>query len=445
MGRVIGGTIAPDNFEDLIQEADIFHGMQIHNWVNPGLFKEFILFFYKYLTPPPAVKISLNTQPAVEAVILLEMYYRSTGDKSFFYDHQELCGQTQRIFERLLPYKAHDRWLFPAEEVSDGHPITKYDFCTNIRIWQAFKSAARVMREVYDQAGLGKLYAEIAEKIRSDIYDTMTANGPYGAQFAAGTNLPGTVLFFDGEDNLGALAPYIGFCDFTDPLWRNYCRTSLSSHNATFEPVTGGQSWFDDPNIGEAWVPITSPWAAANIGSAMTKDEVFEELRRVERLCDVDTSFYWWPMPGQVRTRYYLVGHSLWMSGGVSTVILNHYLGINIDVPTKQLKFKPWLPWREYRWDGARLGKAQFNFWHLPGKSAHSSEITNHNQEAWDITFGFYIPNMKECRSIKINGIEYNGSIHQCPFYESVYLEIDPQPISPGETLKVTAVLVDKV
>jgi hypothetical protein len=440
-GRIIGGTIAPDYLEDTIQEADIFHGMQVHHWVNPELFKKFILFFFDYLTPPPAVKFNLNTQPGVEPAILLEMYYKATNDKNFFFEHPELCAMTQRIFERLMPYKAPDRWLFLAEEVSDGHPVTRYDLCTNIRIWQAYQAAGRVMSEVYGEVATGNKYIEIAKAVRKDIFETMTMQGPFGLQFAAGTNLPGEFMFFDGEDNVVTLAPYYGFCEFTEERWRNYCKTSFSPYNPTYDPGTGGQAWYDDPNIGEFSIPVTSPWAAARVQSAVTRKEALEEFRRIEWLADVDTSFYWWPLPNQVRTNNALVGHSLWMSGGVGTVILTHYLGINLDVPTQKLIFKPWLPWRKYSWDKVRLGNARFSYQHIRGSTAHTSIIKNNNEVPWQISFGFYIPKDTQCRDILINGSVYKGQLCKSPFYEDVYIELEPINILPGETVKATVYL----
>ena len=442
LGHVIGGRIGPDMLQDTVQEADIVHGMQVHHLMNPDLFKEFVLFYYRYLVPPPAVPFILNTQAAVAPPILAEMYFRATNDIDFFVDHPEIGEQTKVLLDELLKWRAPDHWLFPAEEVSDGHPITEYDLCTNIRIWEAFRAAARIMGEVYDQPGLGAQYSAMAQRVRTDILETMVVDGVFGPQFAAGTDLPGTVCFLDGEDNLGAMAPYLGFCDFTDERWRNYARHALSSHNVTYEPITGGQRWYDDPNVGHYWIPLTAPSFAAAVQLAMTRDEACEALGNIRWLADVDTSFYWWPLPHQIRPDVGLICHSLWMTGGVSTVILQHYLGIDLDVPERQLTFKPWLLWHGYSWEDVTLGRGRFSFRHIRGERAHSSIVTNLNGAPWTVVFGFYVPPGKRCDELRINGEVYSGEVTKGTFHRERLLTIQSN-VDPGKTAKVTAVLLD--
>jgi hypothetical protein len=441
-GRIIAASIGPDFVQDTVQEADIFHGMSVHHWLNPELFRKFILFYCQYLYPPPSVPVIHNTQASVAPPILAEMYYRATGDKTFFRQHPEVGGLIEQLFVDLMKFKDPQRWLFPAEEVSDGHPLNKYDFPTNLRMWQAFRGAARIMGEVYDRPGLAAFYADAAERVRNDIFATMTGEGVFGPQFAAGTDLPETTFFFDGEENIGVKAPYLGFCDFTDVRWRNYCRQGLSEFNVTYEPVTSGQRWWDDPNMGHTWIPITSPCFAANIEAAVTRDEARRAMRQAKWLSDVDTSFYWWPFPHRVRSRLGLICHSLWMTSGVANTILTHYLGVNLDVPRRELDFRPWLPWRRFAWDHALLGATDFSYHHLRGQTAHTSTVTNHTADDYRGRFGFFIPPGRQCGAVVIDGLVCAEVTCQ-PFYEETFVSV-PVRLPAGRTVKVSAQLIDE-
>jgi len=434
-GQIVGAAVAPEMVSETVNREDLFRGMQVHHLLAPRVFKDFVWFSCQYLTAPPGVPFAENTAPNVHLPIVAESYYRATADTAFFLQHPEIGQVIEDLLQRLLAFRAPSRWLFPAEEVSDGHTLREYDFCTNLQIWRAFLAAARVMGEVYGKRGLARQYEEIGELVRQDVLETMTVDGVFGPQFAAATDLQTTICFMDGEDDLGALAPYLGFCEFSDLRWRNYCRHGFSEHNPIYDHETGGLIWIDDPNIGHTIGTPTAPSFASRLAAAVTRDEAAEEMRRVRSLADVDTTFYWYPVSQRVPGG---LCHSLWMTGSASRVILSHYLGLDADVPTRWLVFKPWSPWHSFRWEEAHLGTACFSFNHVRGTVAHTSVVANHNDEPWNVTLGFYIPMDKECHEIVINGEVFTGEVERKEHFGETLITIGVS-VEAGQSVRATA------
>jgi len=420
---------------ETVNREDLLRSMQVHDLLAPEVFREFVLFACRCLTPPQGVPFAENTAPNVHLPIVAEAYYRATADAPFFLEHPEIGSEIEELLRRLLALRAPSRWLFPAEEVSDGHTLKDYDFCTNLQIWRAFGAAARVLGEVYGQHELAEEYAHMAELVRQDVLETMTVAGIFGPQFAAATDLQSTICFMDGEDDLGALAPYWGFCEFTDQRWRNYCRHGFSEHNPIYHSDTGGLIWIDDPNIGHTIGTPTAPSFAARLAAAVTRDEAAQEMRRVRSLADIDTTFYWYPVSQRVPGG---LCHSLWMTGSASRVILSHYLGLDVDVPTHQLAFKPWSPWHSFTWQDAHLGTARFSLQHIRGNAAHTSLVTNHNDEAWGVTLGFYLPAGSTCREIVIDSKPFEGQVRSKEHVGETLIWIETT-VDTGESLRVTA------
>ena len=239
----------------------------------------------------------------------------------------------------------------------------------------------------------------------------------------------------DGEDDVGALAPYLGFCEFSDLRWRNYCRHGLSKHNPVYDSETGGLIWIDDPNIGHTIGTPTAPSFAARLAAAVTRDEAAEEMRRVRSLADVDTTFYWYPVSQRVPGG---LCHSLWMTGSSCRVMLSHYLGLDVDVPTHWLVFKPWSPWHSFRWEEAHLGSACFSLDHVRGAVAHTSVVVNHNDEPWRVTLGFYIPAGRECYEIVVNGHVFQGEVERKEHFGETLIMVGVS-VDAGQCLRATA------
>jgi hypothetical protein len=434
-GCIVGAAVAPEMVTETVNREDLFRGMQVHSLLAPEVFRRFVVFSCRSLAPPPGVPFTENTAPNVHLPIVAEAYYRATADQAFFLEHPEIGRTIEDLLQRLLAYRGPSRWLFPAEEVSDGHPLKEYDFCTNVQIWRAFTAAARVVGDVYGKHSLAEQYERIADLVRADVLDTMTVDGVFGPQFAAATDLRDTICFMDGEDDVGALAPYFGFCEFSDVRWRNYCRYGFSEHNPIYDPETGGLVWIDDPNIGHTIGTPAAPSFASRLAAAVTRDEAAEEMRRVRSLADIDTTFYWYPVSRRVPGG---LCHSLWMTGSASRVILSHYLGLDVDVPARRLTFKPWSPWHSFKWERAQLGAACFSLDHVRGTTAHASMVANHNDEPWWVTLGFYVPPGRECDAIIINEQLFQGEMEEHEHFEEKLI-IVRAIVGAGQSLRATA------
>jgi hypothetical protein len=436
-GNVLGVAIGPDMLWQTVNREDAFRCLWVHPWFAPDLFRAFVLYACRYLTPPPAIPFEENTAPNVHLAILAELYYRATGDTAFFSQHPEIHDTIEALMSKLFELRDPNYWLFPAEEVSDGHTLKTYDFCTHIQIWRALRAAARLMREILSQPGLADHYDEAATQVRSDVLATMTTEGVFGPQFAAATDLENTICYIDGEDNIGTLAPYLGFCDATDPRWHNYCRQGLSVHNPIYDQETGGLCWVDDPNIGHTIGRPTAPSFASRMAAATRLTEARQEMRRIQRLSDIETTFYWYPSFERPRGG---LGTSMWMTGSASWLLLTHYLGIDLDTPKRHIVFKPWSPWHRFSWNKVRLGWNRFSFYHVRGDAAHTSTLTNLNDTSWNATFGFYIPEGQRCKAFLLDGDRYGGDVHKRGFPDA-QLQMLSVPIPPHTSVTVTAIL----
>jgi len=434
-GRIVGAAVAAEMVSETVNREDLFRGMQVHPLLAPEVFREFVTFTHAWLTPPDGVPFTENTAPNVQLPIVSEAYFRATGDVAFFLARPEIGQAIEELLKRLLGHRAPTRWLFPAEEVSDGHTLKEYDFCTNIQVWRAFRAASRMMDEMYGRHSLARQYEEMAKRVRQDVLETMTVDGVFGPQFAAATDLHSTICFMDGEDDLSALAPYLGFCEFSDVRWRNTCRRGFSEHNPIYDPRSGGLRWIDDPNIGHTIGTATAPSFASRLAAAVTRAEAAEEMRRIRSLADIDTTFYWYPVSQRVPGG---LCHSLWMTGSASRVILGHYLGLDLDVPARRLTFRPWSPWHGFRWPQARLGTACFSLQHIRGAAAHTSVISNHNDEVWELALGFYVPAGSECEQLLIDGRPFAGRIARSEHHEETLITFETA-VEPGGSLRATA------
>lgn len=153
-------------------------------------------------------------------VIALSNYVKNTGDSSLL--KENYVRRAIRNVEKTLQSKKHPSlWLYETHSGPDDDfeplPYLTYGNALVWRLQQALLELKPKMNRDKDVAG----HKDLAEKVRSAVWQHMTAEGPRGKMFVWSSDLRGKHRFYTSPPGCLQLLPYFGFCEPTESVWRN--------------------------------------------------------------------------------------------------------------------------------------------------------------------------------------------------------------------------------
>ena len=110
--------------------------------------------------------------------------------------------------------------------------------------------------------------------------------------------------------------------------------------------------------------------------------KIAERLQRIRSLTDLDGSLWWWPYaygskdPKQP-TRGGPARKCGWGAAVYLCLFINDILGISVDVAARSIGFAPFVPWKEFIWQRAKIGWATFDLSYHLDEGEVSAILTN--------------------------------------------------------------------
>lgn len=391
-GRFGGGFMGSDiDARHGTWNKDTFYCLLGAGYSEPNLLADAIPFYFRWGLPakliarglarfPGGARITQSLSLAVAPLALAATYYRLTGDRDYFLRYPGFLERSAELCEEVVATRRGDPFLFPSMFISNGDARGHYHTGSNVVAWYAFAGLGRLAAEVFGDRELGVRWTSLAERVRRDIDAFCAGPGPEGRQFYEGvyedrTYVPG----HDGEESDTTLMPFYGYCDSDDPRLIRHARTGLSPANPYYAEHLDGIWWHNHGGFR----PATAPAWATGLAAARTLGELRLRLNRFRELSDLDGSLWWWPYRfGETDRQAVLRGNGATKCGWASAVYLLRFvhdvLGIDVDVPERRIRLRPFSPW-DYEWKGAKLGTARFDLRWRKG----ALTLTNRNAEEY--------------------------------------------------------------
>jgi hypothetical protein len=394
---------------------DCLYASLPQSFLNPELCAAAILFFLKWGVPsrllgpgvprfPGAGPVTNSLGNSVAGMVLAGTYYQMTGDRNLFLQHPEILARGEEILNAVLASRRDTPYLFPSLYVSDGDARGDFHTGSNISAWRAFRSMARLAKEVYDARALAEAWESIAASIQQAIWSRCTATGTYGKQFVEGAMADESCFkLHDGEESDTTLMPFYGFCAPDEPAYLNHARLAVTRENPYFFPEGDGIWWFAHGK----WSSATFPGWMTALAGADTEEEVLARLQRIRALTDADGSFWWWPyrhdapaapQPSRANVK------CGWAAGVFVCLFTHKILGIEVDVPGAHVALRPCSPWSDFTWTNCRLGSSVFNFSYKRDKNTAAAEIENLNSAAYEAVIELLLPAGGQPLACSVNG-----------------------------------------
>ncbi len=338
------------------------------------------------------------------------LYYRATDDRELFLRCPGILEFARERLADLLKLRKGAPYLFPSKMLWDGPTLGDYHTGSNIMAWLAFSGMGRITREVYGEAQLGNNWQEIAGKIRQDIYRHCVGDCALGKRFFEGGNADGTFApGHDGEEAFTTLAPFFGFCEADDPALVNHARLALTPDNPLYEPDVDGIWW---ASRGDRWGGITTPGQLAMLVANNDESELAKRLDQLRSLTDLDGSIWWWPYlypcndRTNIRRRDWPVDTSKsgFTMAVASCLLVNNVFGLHVDVPDRRVLFRPFCPWDEFSWSGAKLGKSLFDVAYKRDEGRIVGRLTNRNRSPYQAVIEVMPNKGQSAQKVLING-----------------------------------------
>jgi hypothetical protein len=158
--------------------------------LSPELSSQAILFFLQWSIPsrpqgehadrfPGATGVTNSLGNTVAGIVLAGTHYSNNGDKEFSLQHPEILSRSVEILNQVLASRREEVFLFPSIYVSDGESRGDFHTGSNIFVWRAFCSIARLADEVYQQPDVASVWRGHAVRLREAILSNC-ANGHTG-------------------------------------------------------------------------------------------------------------------------------------------------------------------------------------------------------------------------------------------------------------------------
>ncbi len=449
----LGGTFIGSGYEGAksiwsrnVWLKDSYYQMLAMAMAEPRLSADAALFFLRWGVPPQpygrGVKRFPEAGPELHSLgltlapfLLAGHYYRSTGDKEFFLAHPELFDAARRRFATLLESRRDKEvYLFHSMYISDGDARGLYHSGSNVLAWYAFQHMARIAREVFGDGHAADEWTAIAGRIREDLLKHCTGPSPDGHRFFEGVNGDGSFPpEVDGEESDLGLAPFYGILEADFEPLQTHLRLGLSELNPLYGPAVDGIWWHDNMFHGSTF----PAWVAA-LGGARDEKQLARRMAKIEGLTDLDGSIWWWPYDHNQQDASAPKRKPIksgWAAGALVNRFVNDILGLRADVPARTVSLRPFCPWNEFAWEGARQGAAAFDLAYRVGDRATSGELVNRNDEAYAGVIELVLPAGAEPAACRING-QPSGNFARTLRYGRPAVRVEAG-IPPGERLAV--------
>ena len=453
-GACVGGTLgsnvnpgAEEWWNTNVWMKDNFYSALPMALFHPDLCEQAILFYMRWGVPlraygrgvgryPDAVPLINSVSNSLSAIVLAGAYYRATGRSQFLLDHPEFLDWARKILARLLAARRYAGiMLFTSMYVSDGDARGDFHTGTNVVAWFAFSSMARLCREVYGLDAPAREYQSVADHMRADINRWCAGDGLLGRQYYEGADVDGAFIpGHDGEESDAGLMPFYGLCDSSDPALIRHSRLALTSYNPYYNRAVDGVVWFD----GGDSTHTTFPCFTSALSGAQDEAELLQALERIRRLTDLDGSVWWWPQrvtgadPALVE-RY--PQKCAWAAGAYVLKVVNDVLGIWLDYPARQVRLRPFSPWRAFAWDNCRIGDGLFDFGYHADAGKMAGRVVNRTAETFMASVELTLPAGAQPLAWHIDGEPWpKDALRVCLRY-SRPCYIATRALKPGEAL----------
>lgn len=392
---------------------DMYYSLLPFHTAEPELFRQGMVWFLKHGVRLPGNRyeggITHSLSNSLSSVVMAGLYYRSTGDKQLFLDQPEIHESICNLLEAMLLTRKEDEpWLYPSVWLSDAYSLGDYHTGSNVIAWTALFHYARIVEEVFSDTARAERYRTIAGRIREDLEQLATAQGPFGRQYTEGISRSGNklknsikkytgkykdfgmqfiwnlveegqinLLHHDGEESDTILMPLYGYTSYDNETYKHYMQFSLSPHNPTYNPESRGIQWGDHS-------ACTFPGYMNGMGMITDSASLSGEdgyLTRIRQLTDADGSLWWWPYNngaayGDV-VRHNNCGKCGWASGVYTGLFVSDILGLAYDAPSRQLSFRPFSPSSSFTWDKVKLGSGYFSVAYRKTEDSVQATILN--------------------------------------------------------------------
>lgn len=276
--------------------------------------------------------------------------------------------------------------------ISDAYSLGTYHTGSNICVYRACRSLSRLALEIFDEKEYAIELENEANAIKNDIekYMTVESNGhriflegiaslnPHtkeymsdecyrkemldqGLQFLTDVDHDGTITLrmHDGEESDTTLLKYYGY--EAGDRTTHYGQFSSSDENPTYSKLSRGIKWGNQSGATfPGYISILN--GADNVENWSGEHGRFKEL---ERLADLDGSWWWWPYkvgaPTGDVTRMNSCGKCGWASGIFYILFITEFLGINYDAPNKHFTINPKEFIGNFYWEDFHIGNARFD------------------------------------------------------------------------------------
>ena len=393
---------------------DMFYSVMALHHTNDPVFTKSLEWFLKYSVRKKGTKyeggVFHSLSNSLAPIILAGMYYRSHGTLKLLLENSQYWERMKNIIDQILETE-DEVSLFSSLWLSDAISLGKYHTGSNVCLWFSCKSMSEMAAGLYGDTMLAEKYAKAAERIGSAIRKHMQVEGPFGLQYTEGISgitgdkttfdvsnydrlffseglgfltdiLQGTtanLLMHDGEESDTTLMPVYGFCQYDDTCLRNYAKFAASSYNPTYGEESRGIKWGIQSDA-------TFPGYTSFLIRAVDKETFSGEngsLTELERLMDLDGSWWWWPYPTGAKTgevvRMTKCGKCGWSAGVFTNLMIDQFMGIRYEACEKELLVQPLSFMPSFEWKNLSIGNAKFDVKTEYSDDMYMIEISNKN------------------------------------------------------------------
>jgi hypothetical protein len=394
-GKISGSNWGTNPSHFPIWIKDMYYSLLPAGMFDKELFKKAILWFEEFGIRHPGHLlqggISHSLSVAMTTLMYSGIYYKSTGDKEFFIEHTRLKSFYEQLVDNMLKdRKDKSKFLFTTQYLSDGETYADWHTGTNVCTFNALKSLALLMRDVYNEPGKADLYDEIAEKNRRDIENTCLITSRFGTHYNEGVYADERQAqpLSDGEESDTTLMPFYGFCEKDDKRYQTFMRFSMSDENLGYCAQSKCVKWLAQPNKSFDGVPATIPGYMKGLGAIATNDEFKDPdgyLWNVLKISDADGALWWWPYASEneieidhPRRGSPSNGKSSWGTGVFCVLFIDRFLGVSYDALLRTLSVNP-TALNSYSWNHFRIGNSKFSIDYNHDDDQETFRISNHN------------------------------------------------------------------
>lgn len=416
-----GGMFIGSNLQDSemwnrnLWMKDCFYEVLPMALLAPGLCADAIPFFVDRGMPtapygrglerfPDAAPETHSLSLSLAPFVLAGKYNEATGDTAWFKAYPALLETARERFKSILDSrKDKDIFLFPSMYISDGDARGDWHTGSNLLAWYAFHAMARIAAEAYGDTGLASDWAGIANRIAQDLRTRCTGDSPQGRRYFEGAKRDGSFIREkDGEESDMALMPFYGFTSADDPALILHHRIGMSTANPLYSEALDAIWWHDN-----SWHGTTFPAWITALAGVTGENELNQRLERIAALSDLDGSVWWWPYRyGETDRQAVSRGpvKCAWAAGVFICKVIHDIMGLRVDVPARQVTFRPFHPWSGFSWKTCHMGTALFDFDDHSETAKRTITIRNLNPEPYKATAELVLPENTRLTACLING-----------------------------------------